>query len=336
MKGIVIGSEDLANRVHIRGSDRSWPIPPNVPVEGKSPHIASVVESIRETQGTDRVPEPHHILLIDDDKKNIKQAQRVGFKAVAFPELPLPGIHMNSLPEGRGLNVVYRSQLRHGTLLCISSGSVVSFDGGAKGCIVNAANEDGLGGGGVDGAISQAGGRELYSDRLALTVENIEGREVRIPTGTAKITGPRRYGSLRVPCVIHAVGPCYQEFERDESTLAVGDKLLVDAYISSMDLARRSNIELLAFSLLSAGVFRGSRSLEHVLEIAVRATVRKVYEGLREVHLVAFSNTEIECLLSIVRRLENNHDDQILGAGQSTEIIQFLEDLNLMCTTTFH
>ena len=53
--------------------------------------------------------------------------------------------------------------------LVLLKGSVVHFAGSTdKSAIVNAANAGVLGGGGVDGAISSAGGPRLYEDRLRL------------------------------------------------------------------------------------------------------------------------------------------------------------------------
>lgn len=56
-------------------------------------------------------------------------------------------------------------------MFVVSQGSVVDFKGDA---IVNAANEMGLGGGGVDGAINAAGGEALYAARKAMPVTEYE------------------------------------------------------------------------------------------------------------------------------------------------------------------
>jgi hypothetical protein len=49
-----------------------------------------------------------------------------------------------------------------------------------------------------------------------------------------------------------------------EEALREGDALLESAYVSSMRASQERDIELLGFSLLSSGVFRGSRSLDEV------------------------------------------------------------------------
>ena len=76
--------------------------------------------------------------------------------------------------------------------------------------IVNAANQVMLGGGGVDGAIHRAAGRELY-DACLKVAEVRPG--VRCPTGEARITPGFR---LPAKFVIHTVGPVYRDGQHGE------------------------------------------------------------------------------------------------------------------------
>lgn len=214
------------------------------------------------------------------------------------------------------------------------------------GAIVNAANERCLGGGGVDGAISNAGGYKLFKDREALPI--LSEHEVRCHTGSAVITGPNRYGSLRVNYVVHAVGPAYFLFsdamsdedstedatdtKRDESDeFAESDALLRSAYQESLERCRENGITDVAFSLLSAGIFRGKRSLNDVLFIGVTAIRDWVDEQhkmdleaktndstgdepsqprhrLRSVTLCGFSVTEVVELVKVCRHVFRNKD----------------------------
>ncbi|PYR63980.1 MAG: O-acetyl-ADP-ribose deacetylase [Acidobacteria bacterium] len=93
--------------------------------------------------------------------------------------------------------------------------------------IVNAANERMLGGGGVDGAIHRAAGRELYDACLAVP-EVRPG--VRCPTGQSRITPgfnlPARY-------VIHTVGPIWGGGQDGEPGL------LASCYRTALELARQ-------------------------------------------------------------------------------------------------
>ena len=153
------------------------------------------------------------------------------------------------------------------------------------GAIVNAANVRCLGGGGVDGAISNAGGPNLWNDRLALPEISKEGNRCRV--GGAVVTGPGRYGHLHVKYVVHAVGPAYPAFsdesdedysdENDSNSSSDGenfaepDALLRSAYQEALERCREKGITDVAFSLLSAGIFRGKRSLDDVLLIGILA-----------------------------------------------------------------
>ena len=91
-------------------------------------------------------------------------------------------------------------QLTATARLVLWQGDLTEWAGDA---IVNAANERMLGGGGVDGAIHRAAGRELI-EACRQVPEVHPG--VRCPTGEARIT-PAGNGRLQVRYVIHTVGP---------------------------------------------------------------------------------------------------------------------------------
>lgn len=105
-------------------------------------------------------------------------------------------------------------------------------------CIVNAANSQLAGGGGVDGAIHRAGGPEIMKELK----EKYDG----CPTGSAVITGA---GRLRAKFVIHAVGPRWKEGRHGE------EKLLAGAYQKSLELAKEHGCKTIAFPAISCGVY---------------------------------------------------------------------------------
>jgi O-acetyl-ADP-ribose deacetylase (regulator of RNase III) len=215
-----------------------------------------------------------------------------------------------------GVAELRRSELAHGASIVISAGSVLDFGGGTEWApptvaIVNAANCGGLGGGGVDGAITSAGGPQLAADRRALPI--LEGTHMdRIVTGGAVLTGPGNYGRLHGAHVIHAVGPNYLVLAGMGKSMEDGDQQLREAYRSTMRAAATANIEYLGFSLLSAGVFRGARSLEYVLRLGIEAVAESAYPGLKEAHLVAFMGDEQQVLLQLLES----------GAGAMTTAVQ--------------
>jgi len=128
--------------------------------------------------------------------------------------------------------------------------------------IVNAANRALAGGGGVDGAIHRAAGRELVKASRALGP---------IATGSAVITPGF---ALRAKYVIHAVGPIWRGGDEQEP------ELLDRAYEESFARAREAgDVRTIAFPAISAGVYGYPK--ERATEIAVRAMRRHEAEHER-------------------------------------------------------
>ncbi len=105
--------------------------------------------------------------------------------------------------------------------------------------IVNAANSELAGGGGVDGAIHRAGGPQLMAETDRLYPDGCQ-------TGSAVATGA---GRLNARFVFHAVGPIWEGGHSGEPALLAG------AYRRCLELAMEHNCQSVAFPAISTGVY---------------------------------------------------------------------------------
>lgn len=113
--------------------------------------------------------------------------------------------------------------------------------------IVNAANSSLLGGGGVDGAIHRAGGKQILDECI-----EIRNRQGKCATGEAVVTTT---GNLPAKYVIHTVGPVWNGNEEK------GSKLLANCYKNSLKLAESLGIKTIAFPNISTGIYRFPKEL---------------------------------------------------------------------------
>lgn len=158
--------------------------------------------------------------------------------------------------------------------------------------IVNAANEQMLGGGGVDGAIHRAAGPEL---REACEQVNQSRPGVRCPTGEARITPGF---NLPAKWVIHTVGPVWHGGGYGESNY------LANCYRNCLQLAADYNVRSIAFPAISCGVYGyppdRATAVAH-REIACFSNVGELFD---EILLVAYDEEMVHVIESAVARVE--------------------------------
>lgn len=148
--------------------------------------------------------------------------------------------------------------------------------------IVNAANSTLLGGGGVDGAIHDAGGAAILDAcREIRRTQYPQG----LPTGEAVITTA---GNLQARFVIHTVGPIKGIDRANEA------EQLANCYRNSLQLAVENGLTTVAFPSISMGAYGYPK--HEAAEIASRA-IKNFLENddkLTGVRLVFFAQSDLD------------------------------------------
>ena len=144
--------------------------------------------------------------------------------------------------------------------------------------IVNAANSTLLGGGGVDGAIHQAGGPSILAECEEIRRTTFpEG----LPTGRAVATGG---GDLPARWVIHTVGPVYAASADPAGELA-------SCHTESLRVADELGARTVAFPAISTGAF--GYPIQQAAGVAA-AAVRSAETAVEEVRFVLFGREAFE------------------------------------------
>ena len=151
--------------------------------------------------------------------------------------------------------------------------------------IVNAANNSLLGGGGVDGAIHGAAGKELLAECKTLNGCN---------TGDAKIT--KGY-NLKARYVIHIVGPVWHGGNHNEADL------LKSCYKKSLDLAVLNNIVSISFPAISTGVYRFPVNQATQIAITEAMNFLNANENFGKIRFVCFDENTYRIYLETMKEL---------------------------------
>ena len=162
--------------------------------------------------------------------------------------------------------------------------------------IVNAANQMMLGGGGVDGAIHDAAGEELFE--ACLKVPEVRPG-VRCPTGEARITPGFK---LPAKFVIHTVGPVYRDGQHGEPGK------LANCYRNSLALAAENGCKSIAFPCISTGVYG------YPIEDAAKIAVREVDEFLTQRRRDAENAEEVEVIFCCFSERDKNVYEDLLSS----------------------
>lgn len=158
-------------------------------------------------------------------------------------------------------------------MIYIEKGDITTYDVDA---IVNAANCALSGGGGVDGAIHRAAGKELMEECRKLK---------RCPTGTAVMT--KGY-LLKAKYVIHTAGPVWRGGTANE------EELLKSCYTQCMKIAKGNNFSSIAFPSISTGAYRFP--LDKACIIAMNTIKEEMLtpESLKDVYIVCFDDKTLK------------------------------------------
>lgn len=138
--------------------------------------------------------------------------------------------------------------------------------------IVNAANAQLSGGGGVDGAIHEAGGPVIRKE-----LAGIRAAHGGCPTGSAVATTA---GDLPAKFVFHAVGPVFRGGKEGEP------EQLASAYRSCLELAERHLISYLSFPSISTGVY--GYPLDEAAPIALQQVIDHLQREVTTLQKVLF------------------------------------------------
>jgi O-acetyl-ADP-ribose deacetylase len=160
--------------------------------------------------------------------------------------------------------------------------------------IVNAANSELRGGGGVDGAIHAAGGADIMA----------ECRQIgSCPVGHAVVTTG---GRLPAKHVIHAVGPKYKDGTQGEPELLMG------AINTALRRAVEQDARSIAFPAISTGAYGyPAEDAADVTFRTVRMFLKEFHDDLDLVRFVLFDEATYEAYAAKLKEILADVEEEV-------------------------
>ena len=156
--------------------------------------------------------------------------------------------------------------------------------------IVNAANSSLLGGGGVDGAIHQAGGAAILAE-----CRKIVSKIGSLPAGKAVITTG---GNLSAKYVIHTVGPVYRGGDHGEA------EQLASCHRECIRLADEHAVQSLSFPAISTRAFGYPVSEAAVIAISSTLEALASADHVNQVRFILFDSATLKAFARVVEHRE--------------------------------
>jgi O-acetyl-ADP-ribose deacetylase (regulator of RNase III) len=155
--------------------------------------------------------------------------------------------------------------------------------------IVNAANSQLRGGGGVDGAVHRVGGPSIMRE-----LDQIRKESGLCPTGSAVVTSA---GALPAQYVFHAVGPIYNDGQHGEAEQLAG------CYRKSLELAEERELRSISFPAISTGAY--GYPADEAAHIAIETVIQHLQSpatGIREVIFVLWDQGSYDVHVAALSR----------------------------------
>lgn len=153
--------------------------------------------------------------------------------------------------------------------------------------IVNAANTSLLGGGGVDGAIHRAGGKEVLDE--CIKIRNKQGG---CKVGDAVYTTA---GKLMAKYVIHTVGPRWNNGKSEEEIK------LLNCYINTLKIAEKLNCKSIAFPNISTGIYKFPK--KKAAELALNAVKSYNISNIDRIIFVCFDEENYSIYKTLINQI---------------------------------